>query len=138
MFVLSLSTGTISAATWTNAVRTLTADPATDAGAATLVWTHATRSLTTITNLATAIGTANGTCAASATIDLRPAAGRIRFLAIMGSTSLQTGSFDGTTFTAFSTPGALQPAHCASSIGWAIHNPTGGGLNYAIAGFDFQ
>jgi hypothetical protein len=31
---------------WTHAARTLTVDPATDAGAATLVWTHATRTLT--------------------------------------------------------------------------------------------
>ena len=34
------------AAVWANAVRTLTADPATDAGAAALIWAHAARALT--------------------------------------------------------------------------------------------
>lgn len=46
MNIGSVTTGSVSTAVWANIIRTLTADPATDAGAATLVWTHATRSLT--------------------------------------------------------------------------------------------
>lgn len=46
MNIGSVTTGSVSTAVWLNATRSLTADPATDAGAATFVWTHATRSLT--------------------------------------------------------------------------------------------
>ena len=44
MFINSITAPT---QVWNAATRTLTADPATDAGASTLVWTHAARTLTT-------------------------------------------------------------------------------------------
>ena len=46
MFIGNVTATQVSTQVWTAASRTLTADPATDAGAATLVWTHATRTLT--------------------------------------------------------------------------------------------
>jgi hypothetical protein len=46
MNIGNLTGGSVAAAVWTASVRSLTVDPATDAGAATLVWTHASRSLT--------------------------------------------------------------------------------------------
>lgn len=46
MQIQSFSPAAIASSVWQNAARTLTTDPATDAGAATLVWTHAARTLT--------------------------------------------------------------------------------------------
>ena len=46
MFIGNVTAGQISTLVWTATSRTLTADPATDAGAATLVWGHSSRTLT--------------------------------------------------------------------------------------------
>lgn len=46
MFITSFSPTNIASNVWANITRTLTADPATDAGSATLNWTHAARSIT--------------------------------------------------------------------------------------------
>lgn len=51
MFINSIPTAQITSSIWNALARTLTADPATDAGASTLVWTHSTRTLTGFTTV---------------------------------------------------------------------------------------
>jgi hypothetical protein len=46
VFIGNVTAALVASIVWSAATRTLTADPATDAGAATFVWTHATRTLT--------------------------------------------------------------------------------------------
>lgn len=142
------SVADISNAVWTAAARTLTADPATSAGLATLVWSHTPRSLTgTGGTLITAANAINQTLAAGATVDLRPAATSFRFcmFGVVGgvSTSWSIGQYDGVTFrpeTAIASLGALLELGIIGNgtFGFAVQNTgiiTG---NYNMSGFDWS
>jgi hypothetical protein len=123
MFVISLSPANVAGATWANATRTLTADPATDAGSATLNWTHATRTITAdpatdagaatlvwthtgrtlsqLLNLFSGANAINQSLANGTVLDLRPAASKVRFVFAVGQLSgaqWRTGVYDGTNF----------------------------------------
>ena len=108
------------------------------------VWTNATRSLTTDVPTYTSISVANGTLAALTVLDIRPAAGKFRFVTIVdmgaGSGNLTPGSYDGTTFTAESSVGTLvTPALIAnpSNIGIVVKNTVAAQTRtYTLSGWD--
>jgi hypothetical protein len=125
---------------WGAATRTLTADPATDAVAATLVWAHAARSLTTGIKTVTEV-TARPSIAAGVVLDLRPAANFFRFVRVSGpdqAAGLTPGLYDGTNMDTDSLTGpTVSPMLTGGSTrGPAVKNNSGGALVDAYAGFD--
>jgi hypothetical protein len=108
--------------TWTNASRALTIDPATDAGLATLVWTHSPRSLTGLGGGAIVAANAiSQSVAAGVLVDLRPAASNFRF-GMFGkvggvSTSWAIGHYDGVTFRPEASVASLAAGFIPAMIG---------------------
>jgi len=141
MIVVSFSPSAVAATVWAQASRSLTADPATDAGCATLVWNHATKPVTSIAAAYTEV-TGRPSVGAGAKVDLRPSAGKFRFLSAggnLGGGANALGLYDGTNFDgpagAWGTPGAQQQ-NGGSTRGPALSNPTGGALTSAYGGWD--
>jgi len=135
MFLNTLNSAGIATQVWQNATRSLTADPATDAGAATLVWARATRTLTGIGG--TLVQTALTSVAATTTVDLRPAAGVLRRVAVAtDAAGVGVSMYDGTTV--IPTNATTQTGYVSggSSVGPAIRNTQGIGHNYMMAGID--
>lgn len=92
---------TLIAAMWSNAARTLTADPATDPGAATLVWGHAGRSLTTLANVFLTSSQGLATVATLSTFTFAPSANSMVLADIgidnLAATTATVHMYDGTT-----------------------------------------
>jgi hypothetical protein len=124
---------------WTHATRTLTADPATDAGAATLVWTHSPRTLSANPVTNTAFGS-KSTLSANTLLDLRPSASQFRRGTVgyvSGATGFTMGGYDGSTFSVTGNLNTtLQCFSCGSAYGAAIRTPLGNSCDYALMGFD--
>jgi hypothetical protein len=104
------------------------------------VWAAATRTLTADPTPYTDV-TANGvSLAAGIVLDLRPAAGKRRFVSmIAGNASMVLGSYDGATFTQISTNAAnsiVTTAMNNATLCMTIKNTSGGALNYWYCGWD--
>lgn len=125
------SVASIAGQVWNNGVRTLTADPATDAGAATLVWGHAARTITSL-NGAVSTGTNRNTALAAGAIqDARPGANVSRTVTFIGLASVLVGLYDGTNF---DSSGAVWGTGQGNSTrGTVIKNTTGGGVTVSWA-----
>jgi hypothetical protein len=130
MFVVSLSAGLIAGSVWANAGRTLTADPATDAGAATLVWTHASRQPTSLTLAIGGGGAQSSAVGTGVVLDLRPAAGASREVMAQADGNFSFGVYNGATFVGFTAATQLfysGPSH--NSFGYSIKNTNAGSQN---------
>lgn len=140
MIINSFSPGSIATSVWAQAARTLTADPATDAGAATLVWTHATRTVTSLAAAYTNISAAAASLGAGLVLDNRPAAGKFRENNFQsGSASMVVGTYNGTTFNQYATNTAQNfPTMMPSTptVCTTIKNSSAGSLTYDLAGWD--
>jgi len=137
-----LSAGSIAGSVWTNATRSLTADPATDAGAATLNWTHAARSLTTLANTKTVVNARGSSIANNAILDLRPAAGNYRSVYITHvnnpANGDEIGFYDGTNFDGSSTAMAAWGVFGIGTptSGMSYKNTTGAASSVSYSGWD--
>lgn len=104
----------------------------------TSVWTNTLRTLTTEANTKTGIGSATVSVGAGLILDLRPAAGVFRI--VVGNTAFQnnidTGIYDGATFSAVAIQSNPVTIPCGSAVGAAIKNSTAGALNASYSGFD--
>lgn len=67
---------------WSVPTRTLTGDPATDAGAATLVWGHTGRTQTSMNGYVTGSNAGKTSIAASATVSIQPAVNHVLDLVV--------------------------------------------------------
>jgi hypothetical protein len=118
MNINSIPGANIAASVWTNVTRTLTADP------------------TPYTDI-----TANGvSLGAGLVLDLRPAAGKRRFVTFIAtSATMLLGAYDGATFTGIATNTAntiVTHTSNNSTLGMTIKNSSGGALNYWYCGWD--
>lgn len=144
MFIVSLSAGNIAGSVWANATRSLLTDPATDAGAATLVWTHAARQATVDPASYTLIQ-ARSSLAAGAILDVRPAAGKFRRVTIAANLPAQVtmlfGMYDGTNFDqgAAAAQYVQINGYANATRGVSVKNSDGAATaTYAYAGLESQ
>jgi len=138
MNINTLTSSGVATSVWTNATRSLTADPATDAGAAALIWGHGTRTLTgdsvTFTTFQTRTSLANG-----GTLDLRPAAGKTRWVSVgCGAASVCPVIYDGTNQDGqvTATSATIFSGFGNNTTGIAMHNSNGAGQNVGYCGMD--
>lgn len=134
MFINNPSASSIAGSVWSQAVRTLTADPATDAGAAALVWAHAARTITSLVNVIASSHT-NASLGAGATLDLRPPAGQVAWAAANSAAATAVGMYDGTTL--LSTNPNMNDGLGDSTVGFAVHNAGGAGTQVNSAQIRF-
>jgi len=140
MFILSITPGQIAGAVWVNATRVLTADPFTDAGGATLVWTHATRQLSSLAANLTGIQSINTSVGAGAVLDLRPAAGKFRHVSISqeSGTGCVAALYDGATAILDVSAVKMVTLVGNNTVGPAAKNASGGALPVAYSGYDIS
>ena len=98
MFINNTPAGLTATQVWAAVTRTLTADPATDAGSATLVWGHSQRALTAFSTFATETHQAKASLAASGTLNLGSST-KVDFVQItVDNVLIQIGQYDQANF----------------------------------------
>jgi len=145
MTIGGISSANIATTVWANATRSLTADPATDAGAATLVWARATRQLTSVASVQILFSQFSGVLAASTTFDARPGAGTSRMYSMAatgGAGTIVLGFYDGATFhaTVIGASANLPGLICGiNAAGVCFRNTDGANSsNYNYCGWDWK
>jgi len=138
MNINTLTSSGVATSVWNNATRSLTADPATDAGSAALVWGHATRTLSadsvTFSTFQTRTSLAN-----AATLDLRPAAGKTRWISVgCGFASVCPVIYDGTNLDGqlSATSATIFSGFGNNTIGIAMRNANGATQSVSYCGMD--
>jgi len=134
MFINSIASGLTAAQVWLAATRTLTADPATDAGAGVQIWTASNRQPTTVSNLITTASVGKTSIANGTAVDFRPALNLHRCSnVIIDSSLMNIQLYDGTQFPGLNNSGDQQCQFNVQSghgVGVRLNNGDASGHNY--------
>lgn len=132
MMLNSISTQSVATSVWGNATRTLTNPSG--------VFSDATRTLTSIANTLTGVQNIGSVVTNGTRLDLRPGAGKFRFLSFFApaAAASQWQDYDGTTGVSLYGVNLTEyDMHVGNpTVGLAYNNGSGGSVTVTYSGFD--